>query len=165
MTLKRLFRHLFIPDWVALRAFPKPLLDAIEQVIAASEARHSGELRFVVESGLDLPSLWRGTTARQRAAQLFGTLGVWDTEHNSGVLVYVQLVDRKVEILADRGIDARVGQAQWDAICGRLQRRYAAGEFAAGSLDALAEITGLLALHFPAKADNPNELPDRPVVL
>jgi uncharacterized membrane protein len=165
MSLKRVFRHLFIPDWVALRAFPRPVLDAIEQAIGASEARHSGELRFVVETGLDLPLLWRGTTARERATQLFATLGVWDTEHNSGVLVYVQLVDRQVEILADRGIDARVGKGQWEGICARVQQCYARGEFQAGSLAALAEITELLALHFPAAGANPNELPDRPIVL
>lgn len=165
MSLKRVLKHLFVPDWLARRAFPRPVLDAIKQAIAASELRHCGELRFVVETGLDLPLLWRGTTSRQRAAQLFATFGVWDTENNSGVLVYVQLVDRQVEILADRGIDARVGQGQWAGICGRLQQCYVRGEFQAGSLAALAEITDLLALHFPPAATNPNELPDRPILL
>jgi uncharacterized membrane protein len=163
--IKRLFKHLFTPHWVIDRAFPRATLSAIETAIAASEKTHNGELRFAVEAGLHPLPLWRGQTARRRAEELFATLRVWDTEHNSGVLIYVQLVDRRIEIVADRGISARVAQAQWDAICRRMEAAFREGRFEAGALAAIGEITSLLAQHFPPLSDNPNELPDGPVVL
>jgi uncharacterized membrane protein len=160
----RLLRHLFTPDWVVKRAFPRPVLAAIEQAIAASEKLHSGELRFAVEGGLHPAALWHGQTTRERAEQLFALLRVWDTEHNSGVLVYVQLVERRIEIVADRGIAARVAQTEWESICREMERGFAVRCFQDGALAAVTAITALLARHFPAGGDNPNELPDQPVV-
>ncbi len=165
MNLKRILRHLFLPQWSIGLAFPKGTLQAIEQAIAASEKNHDAELRFAVEAGLPLAALTRGQTSRQRAVEVFSQLRVWDTAHNSGVLVYVQLIDRKVEILADRGINALVPQAEWDAICRRLEQRYRKGEFEQGTLAAIAAITEHLARHFPPGEANPDELPNRPVTL
>ena len=165
MDMKRIFRHLFLPQWSIGLAFPKRVLQAIEQAIAASEKRHDAELRFAVEAGLPLAALLHGQTARQRAVEVFSQLRVWDTEHNSGVLVYVQLVDRKVEILADRGISARVPQAEWEDICRRLEQSYRKGEFENGSVAAIEEISVRLARHFPPREKNPDELPNRPIVL
>ena len=96
---------------------------------------------------------------------MFAELRVWDTGHNSGVLIYVQLADRRVEIVADRGINARVAQAEWDAICRTLETAYRDGAFEHGSLAAIAEISALLRRHFPAADMNPDELPNRPAVL
>ena len=104
-TMKRILDHLIYPPWRVRRAFPAKTLKAIEDAVAASESLHRGELRFVVEAGLSFSELWRGTTARQRALAVFSDLHVWDTEDNSGVLIYVLLADRQVEILADRGIN------------------------------------------------------------
>jgi uncharacterized membrane protein len=165
MKLSRVLRHLLLPQWWGLRAFPKPALGAIERAIAASEASHRGELRFVVEAGLPLSALWRGQSPRARALELFSTLRVWDTGQNSGVLIYLQLIDRRVEIVADRGIDARVGPEFWSAVCRRMEQAFREERFEAGSLAALAEITGALSEHFPPSGDNPNELPDTPLVL
>lgn len=165
MNLKRIFRHLLLPDWCVGLAFPKRVLHAIERAVAESEKRHDAELRFAVEAGLTFAALLHDQTARQRAVEVFSQLRVWDTEHNSGVLIYVQLVDRKVEILADRGISALVAQAEWDAICRRLEQSYRKGEFEQGTLAAVEEITVRLARHFPPREANPNELPNRPVVL
>ena len=165
MNFRRIFRHLFLPQWSIGLAFPKRVLRAIEQAIAASEKNHDAELRFAVEAGLPLAALLRGQTARGRAVEVFSQLRVWDTEHNSGVLVYVQLVDRKVEILTDRGINALVPQAEWNAICRRIEQRYREGAFEAGTLAAIEEISLRLARHFPPRQTNPNELPNRPVVL
>ena len=165
MNSSRFFKHLFAPHWIVNRAFPRRALDAIEAAIAASEKTHDGELRFAVEAGLHPLPLWRGQTPRQRAEEVFAALRVWDTEHNSGVLIYVQLVDRRIEIVADRGITARVPQAQWDAICRRMESAFRAGRFEAGAQVAIVEITRLLQQHFPPLANNPNELPDQPVVL
>jgi uncharacterized membrane protein len=165
MNLKRTFKHLFAPDWLVYRAFPRAALKRIEAAIRQSEAAHRGELRFAVEAGLDLLPLLRGLTPKQRALDVFSRLRVWDTDENSGVLIYVQLVDRDIEIVADRGISAKVGQAQWDAICHRMEEAFRVRRFEAGVLEGITEITTLLRTHFPARRENPDELPDRPVVL
>jgi uncharacterized membrane protein len=165
MKLGRIFRHLLTPHWSVGLAFPKHSLAAIERAIAASEKNHDAQLRFAVEAGLHLPALLHGQTARQRAVEVFAQLRVWDTEHNNGVLVYVQLIDRKVEILADRGISALVPQAEWSAVCRRLEQAFRKGEFETGAIAAIDEIGTRLARHFPSRGGNPNELPDKPVVL
>ena len=165
MNLARLLKHLVMPHWVVNRAFPPRVLASVEAAIAASEKSHDGELQFAVEVALHPVPVARGLTARQRALDVFSSLKVWDTEHNSGVLIYVQLVDRRIEIVADRGISAKVAQAEWDAICRRMENEYKAGRFEAGTLAAIAEITALLTRHFPPLGDNPNELSDKPVVL
>jgi uncharacterized membrane protein len=165
MNLTRMLKHLFAPHWIVRRAFPRRALNAIEAAISASEKTHDGELRFAVEASLHPLPLARGQTSRQRAQEVFANLRVWDTEHNSGVLIYVQLVDRAIEIVADRGISAKVPQHEWDAICRRIEVAYRKREFAAGTLAGIAEVTRLLAAHFPPRGGNPDELPDRPVVL
>ena len=165
MNLGRVMKHLLIPHWVALRPFPPALLKTIESAIGNSEARHDGELRFAVEGGLGTEALWRGQSPRGRAIELFAQLRVWDTEHNSGVLIYVQLVDHSIEIVADRGINARVAQTSWDGICRRVEQAFGEGRFEQGALTAIEEVTALLARHFPPAGSNPNELPDQPVVL
>jgi uncharacterized membrane protein len=165
MSAKRILKHLITPHWMVYRAFPRPALARIEQAIRTSEKTHDGELRFAVEAGLDFRQLLKGITPRQRAREVFAQLGVWDTAHNSGVLVYVQLVDRRIEILADRGISAKVGQDTWDAVCRRMEQAFREGRFEAGALQGIEAITSLLAQHFPPRGSNANELPDRPVVL
>lgn len=165
MKFQRLMHHLFTPHWIVRRAFPARVLTAIEQAIATSEQTHDGELRFAVEAALHPAPLWRGQSTRARAEELFSALRVWDTAHNSGVLIYVQLVDRRIEIVADRGISALVPQSDWDAICRRMESAFRERRFEAGTLVAITEITTLLAQHFPPQGDNPNELSDKPVVL
>lgn len=161
----RILEHLAYPRWRLRRAFPRATLKTIEAAVRASERTHAGELRFVVEGGLELPLLLRGVGARQRAVELFSRLRVWDTEGNSGVLIYVQLADRRVEIVADRGIAARVGEACWRDICAGMETAFAGGDFSGGALRGIAAIGRLLAEHFPAPAGNPDELPDAPLVL
>jgi uncharacterized membrane protein len=156
--LLRIIKHLSFPDWRVSRAFPKATRKAIADEIARSEAQHDGELRFVVVGGLDPARLWRGVSARQHAVEVFSQLRVWDTEHNSGVLIYVQLVDRRVEILADRGIHKRVGDAAWQAICTGMQDAFRKGEFRDGALIGVKAVGCILAEHFPARESNPDEL-------
>jgi uncharacterized membrane protein len=163
--MKRALRHLFTPAWVVRRAFPQRAIERIEAAIGASEKSHRGEIRFAVEGALEFLPVLRGLTPRERALDVFSLLKVWDTEENSGVLVYVQLVDRDIEIVADRGIARAVPQAQWDAICVRMQDAFAAGRFEDGAVAGLAEIGEVLAAHFPAREANPDELPDAPALL
>lgn len=154
-----------MPDWIARRAFPAAALVRIEAAIKASESAHRGEIRFALEGGLSPLVLLKGITPRARAVQVFSQLHVWDTEENTGVLLYLQLIDRDIEIVADRGINARVPQEQWEAICQRMESAFRVDRFEEGVIAGLQEITALLAKHFPARAENPNEMPDKPVVL
>ena len=165
MDLQRVIRHLFAPDWLVYRVFPRSALKRIGDAVRQSETSHRGELRVAMEAGIGLLPLLRGITPRDRALDAFARLRVWDTEENGGVLIYLQLVDRDIEIVADRGISAKVAQAQWDAICHRMEEAFRARRFEQGVLEGIAEITTLLATHFPARRENPDELPDRPVVL
>ncbi len=165
MEPARIVRHLLAPDWVVRRAFPKRVLGRIEAAIGASENAHYGELCFAVEAGLDLIPLLRGVTPRERAMEVFSRLRVWDTEHNSGVLIYVQLVDRRIEIVADRGISAKVQPEEWSEICRRMEAAFRERRFEQGATQGIADVTALLERHFPQSGADSNELPDRPVVL
>jgi uncharacterized membrane protein len=165
MDLVLWMKHLLVPAWAARFAFPPAALARIEQAIRSSEQEHDGELRFVVESVLPLHYLRGKRPSRRRAEDLFAQLKVWDTEHNSGVLVYVQLVNRHIDIVADRGIAARVAQSEWDDVCRAMEAHYRKGEFEGGTLEGLERVTRILARHFPARGANPNELPDKPLVL
>jgi uncharacterized membrane protein len=158
-------RHLFATRWNTRRRFPSGVLAAIEAAIREAESRHAGEIRFAIETALDLPELWQGLTPRRRAAQLFGQLGIWDTAQNNGVLIYVQLADRVVEIVADRGIAAVIQQPEWDEICREMERQFRAGRFMEGSVAAVHSVGGLLARHFPAARRDADELPNQPVLL
>lgn len=163
--MSRALRHLFYPHWLVRRAFPKATLTRIEDAVRESEKRHRGEIRFAVEGALEFFRVLRGLTARARSLELFSLLHVWDTEENTGVLIYVQLADRHLEIVADRGIAKLIEQSQWDAICRRMEGAFAQGRYDEGALAGIAEVTALLERHFPAGEQNPDELPDAPVVL
>jgi hypothetical protein len=164
MKFTRLLKHLLTPPWLALRRFPPALRDEIAAAVAASERLHRGELRIAIEGPMSFGELWRDVSPHERALRLFAKLRVWDTGENSGVLIYLQLVDRDVEILADRGIAARVPQATWEMLCHDLEAAMRAGDCRAGLLAAIDNATRLLAEHFPASHDNANELPDTPWV-
>ncbi len=161
----RWIKHLFTDEIATRRAFPRKTLRAIEQAIGRQEKRHRGELRFVVEGGLPLGLLLSRRAARERAIEVFSRLRIWDTEDNAGVLVYLLLADRRVEIVADRGIHSKVGPAAWDAICREMQAAFAQGRFEEGAILGIEAISDLIAEHFPPGEQNPNELPDKPVVL
>jgi uncharacterized membrane protein len=165
--LARIWRHRWIDDADLRRALPPDLLERLGQRVAASERRHSGEVRICVEAGLPLSYLWRDAPVRERALMMFGKLRVWDTENNNGVLIYLLLAEHAIEIVADRGIDARVDDAQWAAMAARMAAAFREGRFEDGLTQALEEVSALLVQHFPlaeGQADR-NELPDEPVVL
>ncbi len=164
--MERLSRNLF-GAWFRLRScFSPTLLDEMASAIRDGERHHRAELRFAVESRLSPSAVWAGVTARQRAQQVFSQLGVWDTELNTGVLIYVLLAERRIEIVADRGLADRVERGAWERICAGMRASFAAGRWREGSLDGIAAIHALAAEHFPGDGrDNPDELPDRPVLL
>jgi uncharacterized membrane protein len=163
--VSRLLKHLFMPPWRLRKHFPASLLREIETAIRDSETLHSGEIRFAVETALPLGSLWKRMRGRDAAIQTFTDLRVWDTEHNSGVLIYLLLADHDLEIVADRGIAARLEKAEWDDIARHMEQHYRAGDFRVGSLEGIRRVTELLARHFPPGMRNPNELANEPVVI
>jgi uncharacterized membrane protein len=163
--LKRALRHLFSTRNEAERAFPPATLAAIAEAITAGEQTHRGEVRVVVEKSLPLSAVWEGVGNRQRAISLFADYGIWDTEDNCGVLIYVNLADHKVDIVADRGINRKIEAATWQAICGTLTQGFAQGRFHEATLDAIKQVNALLREHFPSNGSRPNELPDKPLML
>lgn len=165
MNLKRIMRHLSTGRAVVRRVFPPATLDAVAHAIRATEAQHDGQIRFAVEAALDISPLLAGQTAQQRAIEVFSKLRVWDTEHNNGVLIYLLLADRDVEIVADRGIHIRLGQESWESICREMEAAFGEGNFEAGVLAGIRAVGAHLARHFPLVGEKTNELPDRPVLI
>jgi uncharacterized membrane protein len=165
MQWKRALRHLVTDQWTVRRVFPASAMRAIRRTIELQESRHGGELRFAVEASLPWRSLWRGQSARTRAVELFGQLRIWDTEHNNGVLIYLLLADKSVEIIADRGIDRKVGGANWESVCRAMQRSFAQGQFEQGAKAGIVAISDLLAAHYAQTVVHADELPNEPLVL
>jgi uncharacterized membrane protein len=166
-SLTRTLKHLWLDADDTRRAIPPDMLERLQRRVAASEQRHSGEIRICVEAGLPLSYLWRGAPARERAVTMFGKLRVWDTEDNNGVLIYLLLADHAIEIVADRGLARHVDPGQWQAMVAHMAEAFREHRYEDGLTQALEEASALLMTHF-AVADagkaNPNELPDSPVL-
>ena len=164
--LLRLLRHRWLDESDTRKAIPPALLQRLKQRVAASENRHSGEIRICVEASLPSSYVWRDATPRQRAVAMFAKLGMWDTEHNNGVLIYLLLAEHAIEIVADRGLSKRVAPAEWAAMVQRMGAAFREGRFEDGLKQALEEVSALLVQHYPLAPgeSNSNELPDEPVL-
>jgi uncharacterized membrane protein len=165
MDFARIARHLLALPGAVTRAFPAASMASIEQAIAESERRHGGEVRFAAEPALDTGALLAGQSARERALEVFSLLRLWDTGERNGVLIYLLLADRDIEIVADRGVNAKVAPAEWEAICRAMEQGLRAGRHGEAVVAGIRRVSELLARHFPRRADDRNELPDRPVRL
>jgi hypothetical protein len=165
--LGRIWRHRWMDESDVRRVLPPDALERLGARVAASERRHSGEIRICIEAGLPWSYLRRRAAPRERAVTLFGKLRVWDTANNNGVLIYLLLAEHAIEIVADRGISAQVDAAEWAAMARRMGAAFREGRFEDGLTQALGEVSALLVAHFPLADDQPdsNELPDEPVVL
>ena len=165
MDLARFCRHIVMSPLVARDRFPPATLDALQAQVKRCEQGHRGELRFVVEAELTTAQLWRDLSSRDRAREVFALQGVWNTAENNGVLIYLLLADRRVEIVADRGIASHVSDDEWQGICRMMESHYREGSFEQGSLAGIDAVSALLARHFPASGARPNELGDRPALI
>ncbi len=174
-TLRTLIRHLWLDASDAGRTLPPDMLQRLTKRVAASEGRHTGQIRIYVEAALPMSYLWRlnkssGNTLsaliRQRAVMLFGKLRVWDTEHNNGVLVYLLLAEHAIEIVADRGLSQHISDAQWQAMVARMSANFAQRRFEDGLTQALEEVSAALVMHFATSSNSAqrNELPDTPIL-
>lgn len=165
MDLKRFWRHILMNPVTVARRFPATTLDAIQREVAAQEKRHRGEICFVVEAELASGQLWRDVSSRVRAREVFALQGVWHTEENNGVLIYVLLADRRVEIVADRGIDSKVSRQEWQSICRTMEKSFAEDRYEEGAIAGVRQVSELLVRHFPPAGIKRNELGDRPVLM
>ena len=168
-------RHRWLDVSDTRRAVPRELAERLRARVAASEQRHSGEVRLCIEAGLPPSYLWRhwrdkvpmSALVRQRALMMFSKLRVWDTEHNNGVLIYLLLAERAIELVADRGLARVVGPDTWQVMTGRLEQCLRNGRAEQGLHDAIADVSALLEQHFPRRPADAtpavNELPDEPV--
>lgn len=161
----RAWRHMTSGTGAGKRAFPTSTLQAIEQAITLGEQRHRAEVRLIVEPGLDARSAFNNVSNRQRARALFAQYGVWDTEENCGVLIYINLAAREVDIVADRHVGRLVADAEWQTICRTMTTGFAQGDYHAPTLSALEQLNTLLARHYPADGTRPNQLPNDAVIL
>lgn len=163
--IKRIIRHACSTHLHARRAFPPGTLNRIAARIAEMEKTHCGEIVFVVEAHLDPVDLLKNKSARQRALDLFSSLRVWDTEANNGVLIYVLLADRDVELVADRGVDVLAGTEAWNEVCRKMENSFRAGDYEGGVFLAIEEVSSHLARHFPKNPADVNELSNKPVMI
>ncbi len=163
-SLTRICGHLLMTAWRVRRSFPRATLDAIERAIKESERSHAGEICFVVEGALHGAALYSGLSPRERAIEVFSKQRLWDTEHRNGILIYVLLADRAVEIVADRGVHTRVGTPEWQTICCKMEEDFRQGRYESGAVNGIRAVGRHLVKHFPAAAE-PRELPDKPVLL
>ena len=161
----RYLRNLFTTSWALRRAFPRQLLDDIERAVEASERRHSGELRFAIETALDVPALLQGVTPRERAIEVFALLRTWDTAANNGVLIYLLLSEHDIEIVADRGFGDKVSAREWQDVCDTMRPLFHNGQYREGALRGIELVTTLMSKYFPPDPDDIDELPNKPVLL
>ena len=163
--MRRTLAHLLTTRYSLRRRFPPATLAAIETAIAVAEREHAGEIRFAIETCFDLRRLWSGCAARTRAGEVFAKLRVWDTAGHNGVLIYLLLADRDIEIVADRGYDGRVTPAEWQAVCASMEAQFRAGQFEAGAIAGIRAVAALAARSFPPLPGDRNELPDPPALV
>ncbi|MCE3262793.1 MAG: hypothetical protein K0R43_1872 [Pseudoduganella sp.] len=163
--LRRAWHHATTGTAAGKRAFPPATLEAIEQAITQGEQRHRAEVRLIVEPGLDARSAFNNVSNRQRARTLFAQYGVWDTEENCGVLIYINLAAREVDIVADRHVGRAVADTEWQTICRTMTGGFARGDYHASTLSALEQLNTLLARLYPAGGERPNQLPNDAVIL
>jgi uncharacterized membrane protein len=166
--IARLVRHRWMDE--AHRMVAPAMLERLRQQVAASESLHTGEIRICIEAGLPNSYLLRPgslqTIARQRALTQFGKLGVWDTEHNNGVLIYLLLAERHIELVADRGLSRHVSPQAWQDMVQRLGLSLRDGQFEEGLSLAVSDVSAVLVEHFPLAPGQVrrNELPDQPAL-
>lgn len=163
--IARLFRHITTTTGTGRMLFPEETLQAIEDVIAEGETRHRAEVHMIVEPSLSISAAWSGTSARERARELFSEYRIWDTEENCGVLVYVNIADHQVEIVADRGIGRLISLAEWQGVCDTMTRGFSNNAYHDGVMAALQELNALLEKHYPDDGRINDQLPNRPLML
>jgi uncharacterized membrane protein len=163
--LARQWRHWWAGAAQGRRMFPADTLLRIGDAITAGEQLHRGELRLIVENAMPSAAIWADLSNRQRAIALFAEYGVWDTEDNCGVLIYVNLAEQKVDIVVDRNIGRKIDAATWQRVCRTMTDGFAQGQFHESTLAAVEQVNALLAAQFPASGKRVNELPDAPIVL
>lgn len=162
----RLSRHVITTKMAAQRMFPLDTQQRLQQTIAYGEAQHRAELQLIIEAALPLRKVLAGVSTRQRALQLFDQYRVSDTKEKNGVLLYINLADRRAELIADSGATQAIPNNIWQNICDTMLSWFKRDAFEHGTINAINSIHTELRRAFPARNEaNQNELPDAPVML
>jgi uncharacterized membrane protein len=167
--ISRAWRHAKTTKVQGKKAFPSATLAAIQAIIADGENKHRAEVRLIVEPSLDLAAIISGMTSRERAGELFTDYRIWDTEENCGVLIYINLADHQVEIIADRGIARLIPNDHWQAVCKTMTDGFAQALYHDSALNGLTQLNAILKKYFPegesAHSPQPNQLSNQPILL
>ncbi|UJF23844.1 TPM domain-containing protein [Suttonella sp. R2A3] len=141
------------------------VIAALNEANKAAECGHRGEIRLLIERSMPLGVAFN-QRIRERAEDLFAHLRIWDTVERSGVLIYLNLAEKRLELVADRGIGEKVAQETWQRLCDKAAADIDQGSPQIALEQLLSAIGDTLREHF-ACPDDPhgNELPDRVVVL
>ena len=163
-SAKRWLKHFFYVS-SAHRYFNKQDRQEIARAVQQAEKGNIGEIQVVIEGHIPCSQAYYQNT-RLRAQQLFAELGVWDTELNSGVLLYLNLCERKVEIVIDRGLKNATQTETWNKICQNIVVTLTQKEYLRAVIGGVNEIGQVLDQYY-VKTDlyDENELPNEPIIL
>lgn len=162
-SLARLFRQLIFVPCLHNTWLTKEVKNRLTDAISEAEQGHQGEIRLIIENHLPIGSAYRQDSL-SRAVDLFGLYKVWDTSHNTGILVYVNLCEHSLQIIADRGIDGKAHN-DWQALCDQALTKFKQKQFEQGLTELIAHLGKILNTHYPSDDISGNELPNRPIYL
>jgi uncharacterized membrane protein len=140
------------PPWL-LQILTPDGLEAIRRAIAAEEARASGEIRIHIDPRCPEDPL-------RRARAVFASLGMQRTAERNAVLIYVSVEDRRLAMIGDVGVAARVAESFWSQCCTDLAAHLHAARAREGLIAAVQQVGATLRQLFPRAPDDRNELPD-----
>ena len=133
--------------------------------VTSAERGHRGEVFLIIENHLPIQQAYH-IGCRERAIDLFSEYRVWDTEENTSVLVYVNICEHSLEIVADRGISAHVSPTVWRAMCDKAVAGIANQKTEESLLELLDEVGQVLRQYYHLEHDPAgNELSDTVVYL
>ena len=163
-SVKRWLKHFFFMP-AAKRYFSKQDQYEIAQAVKQAEQGHVGEIQVVIEGHIPATQAYQHN-AHMRARQLFAELGVWDTQLNSGVLLYLNLCERKVEIVIDRGIQKETDQTIWDEICQKMTEQLSKHQYREAVMAGVFDIGDVLNnFYAQSTIDQQNELSNNSIIL
>ena len=168
VRLFRWIRHRWLDD--AAHRLPRGIVERLAEGIRLSEQSHDAQISLHIESSLPTAYLWRDQLTpallQMRAKELFASKGVWDTEGNNGVLIYVCLAERTVELVFDRAVQHAIPPDQWKSMLSRMTQHVRTSHLEGGLVGLLGAMSALLAAHFPATDEGVlrNEISDTPTL-
>ncbi|MBI4610448.1 MAG: TPM domain-containing protein [Candidatus Rokubacteria bacterium] len=148
------------PRWIR-RLLSDEHLDAIARAIQSAERRTSGEIRVHLERRVPRRRWREPADPLARARDVFARLGMHRTRERNSVLIYLAVRDRRLAIVGDEGIHARVGDDHWASVRDLMVEQLRSQRPREALLAAIAQTADVLQQHFPRRPDDTDELSDR----